>query len=195
MFKTKFINPNRRDLLKQLAAVGVVAATSTIMPSYAQTRAADGPGIIAARRGQDRYNTLRSTSLWRSNLPDRYPDIIVEAAGIDDLRQALAFAQENDLQVVCRASGHSTAGAPLRNGGMMIHVNRMNRVSIDERMRTATVEPGVTMAGLFGMASQYGFDFPTADCSSVAITGFILGGGFGRNCMQLTGGPVCNALM
>ena len=190
MFKIKFINPSRRDLLKQLVAFGALGAAGGVITSQAQTR-----DTSFVQRGDDQYNALRSSSLWRSNIPQRYPDVIVEANGTDDLRSALVFAQENELQVVCRASGHSTAGAPLRNGGMMIHVNRMNNVSINENARTATVGPGVTMAGLFGAASQYGLDFPTADCSSVALTGFILGGGFGRNCMHLVGGPVCNALL
>ncbi len=191
MFKTKFINLKRRDLLKQLVALGALSTTGGSISGFAQSRS----GIDMAHRGEDIYDTLRSTSLWRSNLPDRHPDVIVEASSVDDLRAALAFARENDLQVVCRASGHATSGAPLRNGGMMIYVSQMNNVSIDEDSRTATVGPGVTMARLLGMASQYGLDFPTADCSSVALAGFILGGGFGRNCMQLTKGPVCNALI
>ena len=194
MFSAKFVDPRRRDLLKQLAAVGALCATSAGPGTIAQQSTTGGSGRAFVRRGDGSYNPLRTASLWRGNLPERYPDIIVEAVGIDDLREALAFARSNDLQVVCRASGHSTAGAPLRNGGMMIYVRGLNEIAINADARTATIGPGVTMAGLYGMASRSGLDFPTADCSTVALTGFILGGGFGRNCMHLTNGPACYAL-
>lgn len=193
--RVSYVNPERRKLLKQLAALGIAGSAGISGIAPAQTAAGIDAAIAVARRGDQRYETLRERSLWRSNLPARFPDVIVEAASVEDLREALRFARDNDLQVVCRASGHATAGAPLRNGGMMIYVSQLNSVAIDPDTRTATVGPGATMAALYGTASRYGLDFPTADCSTVAVAGFILGGGFGRNCMHLTKGPVCNALI
>jgi FAD/FMN-containing dehydrogenase len=121
--------------------------------------------------------------------------VIVQAGSNNDVRDALAFARENDLQVVCRASGHSTAGAPLRNGGMLINVAALNSIDIDPGARIATVQAGANMVSLYSEAKRFGLDFPTADCTTVALTGFMLGGGLGRNGNYLTRGPVCNALL
>ena len=151
-FRVRYVDPKRRELLKQLAALGVVTSTG-IAGTQAQSVRDDG-AIAAAHRGDAKYDALRQRSLWRSNLPPRYPDVIAEAASVADLQQALQFARDNDLQVVCRASGHATAGAPLRNGGMMIYVNQLNSVEIDADARTATVGPGTTMAGLYGKSPR-----------------------------------------
>jgi len=196
MFKLTYLDPSRRDLLKQLLAIGAVGAGGSVFTGHAQTSNEKiGPELTAAWRGDDRYGALRRASLWRTNIPERYPDVIVQATADQDVRAALAFARDNDLQVVCRASGHSTAGAPLRNGGMMLYVTGLNRVEIDPESKTARVQSAASMATLFSEASRYRLDFPTADCTTVALTGFILGGGIGRNCNYLAGGPVCKTLL
>jgi len=196
MFKLTYLDPNRRDLLKQLLALGAVGAGSSVLTVHAQTSTKEiGSEVMTAWRGADRYDALRRASLWRTNLPERYPDVIVQATAEQDVREALAFARDNDMQMVCRASGHNAAGAPLRNGGMMIYVSGLNRVEIDPEAKTAKVQSGAIMATLFSEASKYGLDFPVADCTTVALSGFILGGGFGRNGNHLAGGPVCNTLL
>jgi len=196
MFKLTYLDPNRRDLLKQLLALGVVGAGGSIVTGHAQTNSEEiGTEAMAAWRGSRRYSALRRASLWRTNIPERYPDVIAQATTEQDVRAALAFARDNDMQVVCRASGHSTAGAPLRNGGMMLYVSGLNRVEIDPEAKTAKVQSSASMATLFSAARRYGLDFPTADCTTVALTGFILGGGIGRNGNHLADGPVCKTLL
>jgi FAD/FMN-containing dehydrogenase len=196
MFKLTYLDPGRRDLLKQLLALGAVGAGGSVLTGHAQTSTNEmGPELTATWRGNDRYAALRRASLWRTNIPERYPEVIVQATAEQDVRAALAFARDNDIQVVCRASGHSTAGAPLRNGGMMLYVTGLNRVEIDPESKTAKVQSASSMATLFSEARRHGLDFPTADCTTVALTGFILGGGIGRNCNYLAGGPVCKALL
>jgi FAD/FMN-containing dehydrogenase len=183
-------------LLKQLLALGAVGVSGSVLAGQAQPTARKaGSELMAAWRGDARYGALRRASLWRANIPERYPDVIVQASTAQDVREALAFAAENDLQVVCRATGHNTAGAPLRNGGMMLYVSGLSTVEIDPESKTATVQSAAVMATLFSEARKYGLDFPFADCSTVALSGFILGGGIGRNCNYLAGGPVCKTLV
>jgi hypothetical protein len=196
MFKLSYLNPRRRDLLKQLLALGAVAASGPVLARGAQKSIErTGSEVTAAWRGDDQYGALRRASLWRANLPERYPDVIVQASTEQDVREALAFARDNDMQVICRASGHNTAGAPLRNGGMMIYVTGLNKVEIDPEAKTAKVQSAAMMTTLFSEARKHGLDFPTADCTTVALTGFILGGGLGRNGNHLAGGPVCKTLL
>lgn len=196
MIRPAYVNPKRRDLLKQIMAIGAVGAASSVVTGRAQT--ADdgtGSGLAPAWQGDAQYQALRQISLWRANIPARYPDVIIQAQTEQDVREALAFARNNDLQIACRASGHNTAGAPLRNGGMMLFIAGLNKIEIDADSRTAKIQPAVNMAALFAEAQKNGLDFPTADCTSVALGGFILGGGLGRNDNYLTGGPCCNALV
>ena len=132
MFKLTYLNPSRRDLLKQLLALGAIGAGGSVLTGQAQTTTEEtGSQLKATWRDDGRYGALRRGSLWRANIPERYPDVIAQASTEHDVREALEFARDNDLQMACRASGHSTAGAPLRNGGMMLYVSGLNKVEID----------------------------------------------------------------
>lgn len=195
MFKPSYINPERRDLLKQLLAIGAIGVGNAILPGHARNddRLARG-GMQSAWKDDDRYVALRNSSLWRTNLPERFPDVIVQAATVEEVRAALAFANENDLQIACRASGHNSAGSPLRNGGMMLFFTGFDEIEVDAEAKLAHVQPTARMTALFTAATQHGLDFPTADCTTVALGGFILGGGIGRNGNHLSAGPVCNSL-
>jgi hypothetical protein len=196
VIKPAYVNPRRRDLLKQLLAIGAVGAGASVITGRAQTVDEIASSTLeAAWQSDAQYNALRQISLWRTNIPARYPDVIVQAPTEDDVREALAFARNNDMQIACRASGHNTAGAPLRNGGMMLFTSGLNGIEIDPDARTAKIQPAANMAALFSAAQKHGLDFPTADCASVALGGFILGGGLGRNDNYLTEGPCCKALV
>ena len=85
-------------------------------------------GLPAGRhfvRGDDGYEDARRATVWNQRVPDRYPAVIVQARDDDDIVAALAYAKANDLQVGIRSGGHSWAANHLRDGGLLLDMQRI----------------------------------------------------------------------
>lgn len=197
--KRDYTNPARRDLLKQLAAMGVIGASGTLQSPLLFAESGEKPNASmpgsAIWRDNPDYENIRRIMLWKPNTPARFPDVMAHAKSDREIIESLHFAKENDLQVVCRASGHNTAGAVLRNGGMMLDISNMYDISIDSESKTASVQPGAKMAQFAGEIAQQGLAFPTADCHTVALAGYLLGGGHGLNGKHWGQGPACYSII
>src|SRR5262245_52210042 len=86
----------------------------------------------------------RARKLWNGMI-DRYPAMIVRCATAADVSSALDFARRAGLQVAVRAGGHNAAGYAMVDGGMVIDLSRMKRITIDPLHLTARMEPGATL--------------------------------------------------
>ncbi len=187
--KLSYLSPSRRDLIKHLAAAGV------FVTGGAKARGQDTAGGLGAlRRGEEGYENARFNMTYKANVPDRFPDVIVKVESEADIYTALAFARANGLQVVCRTTGHNSAGAVLRNSGLLLDLSALTGVTIDAGNRTATVRAATTLQELVRALNREGLDFPIGTCDSVAVGGYLMGGGFGRNDNHYCQGPSCYAL-
>lgn len=199
MFKPTYINPGRRDLIKKLVTTGIISSTGVVSLSFLNSCSTPNSKnqlpLNASNKGDQGYEELRQNMLYKGNKAERYPDIIVKASTENEILSALEFAKENNMQIVCRTSGHNTAGAVLRNGGMLLDLSGFNNISLDVEGRTATVEPGATMGSFYGEISKHALGFPIADCLTVTFGGYLLGGGLGKNANNWTKGPACNAII
>ena len=156
------------------------------MDVTALQRVIDGT-VVAS--GADDYETVRRTMLWNQLCPERRPDAIVRVANQDDVVAAVRFAGEHRVQVAIRSGGHSWCGSPLRDGGLLLDLGRLNALSIDAAARTAAVQPAVTGRDLSRPLAAQGLAFPVGHCSTVAVGGYLLSGGFGWNAGVW--GPAC----
>ena len=199
MFKTIYVNPSRRDLLKHLAALGALGTggilSSPLLGADVATTDRESLALDSRWRQDPDYEGVRKAMLWRSNMPERYPDVIAHASSEGEITQALQFAEAHDLQVVCRGSGHNTAGAVLRNGGMLLDTSGLNQVEIDAADKTASVRPGAHMALLSQLLAGHQLAFPTAYCHTVSLGGYLLGGGHGSNGQHWGHGPACYSVL
>ena len=93
-------------------------------------------------RTDDRYEAVRRSTVWNQRVPERYPEVIVEAVGVDDVIAALAYAKANDRQVSIRSGGHSWAANHLRDGAVLLDLHRLDHTTVDAANRTAVVGPG-----------------------------------------------------
>lgn len=196
VFEPVYVNPSRRDLLKKIAILGSLGISGLGLSSF--VRATISPSEIASIatwKSNRYYEDFRKSMLFKGNKPKRYPDVIVQPKNESEIKAALQFANDNDLQVVCRGSGHNTAAAILRNGGMLLDLSAMNAVYVDHKSKTAKVQTGAIMAYFHAEIAKYGLAFPNADCHTVALGGYILGGGHGRNSAFWSKGPACNSLL
>ncbi|MGV7586082.1 FAD-binding oxidoreductase, partial [Mycobacterium kansasii] len=46
-------------------------------------------------RGDEGYEAARRGSVWHQRVPERYPAVIVQAAGADDIIAGLRYAKAN----------------------------------------------------------------------------------------------------
>jgi len=67
-------------------------------------------------RGTAGYEDVRESMLWNWLKPQRFPDVIVQAASEQDVVDSVMLARSHGLRVTVRSGGHSWCGSPLRNG-------------------------------------------------------------------------------
>ncbi|MCX4706651.1 FAD-binding oxidoreductase [Streptomyces sp. NBC_01352] len=135
------------------------------------------------------YEQARRDAVWNGRKPPRRPAGIVLAEDAADVATAVRLAQERGLQVSVRAGGHSTSAAGVREGALLIDVSRLSSIDIEARARTAVVGPGAIGQDLDLTLDPLGLLFPHGHCSTVAVGGFLLGGGLGWNWRAY--GPGC----
>jgi FAD/FMN-containing dehydrogenase len=69
----------------------------------------------------------------------------------------------------------------LREGGILLDVSQLRDIKIDVDTRVAHVQPGILGAEFSFILSEHGLAFPVAHCPTVALGGYLLGGGMGWN--------------
>lgn len=144
------------------------------------------------RRGEPGYEAARRDCLWNARLPDRFPELVVLARDAQDVAEAVRLAARQGMRVGVRSGGHSWSGNHVRDGGMLLDVSRLDRVTVDKAARRAVVGPGRKGHELAKMLTRNGLFFPTGHCRGVAVGGYLLQGGFGWNGRAL--GPACESI-
>jgi len=91
--------------------------------------------------GVEGYEAARR--IWNGMI-DRRPEVIARCAQPDDVLQAVRFAADRAIYPAVRAGGHNVAGTAMVEGGLVIDVSRMKRITVDLETRTATAETGPT---------------------------------------------------
>jgi FAD/FMN-containing dehydrogenase len=109
----------------------------------------------------------------------RQPALIVRAMDSMDVIRSVSFARERDLPFAIRSGGHSLAGFGSTDGGLVLDLSLLKRITLDSTTGVACVQPGVTSEELAPRAAEYGLGLSTGDAPTVGIGGLTLGGGIG----------------
>lgn len=83
-------------------------------------------------RGDDGYEPARGRRCGM-RLPQRFPDVIVQAADVADVVAAVRYAAAHDVKVGIRSGGHSWAANHVRDGGLLLDVSRLDSCVVDVR--------------------------------------------------------------
>ena len=151
------------------------------------------PDGVAYERGDDGYEAARRATVWNARLPDRFPDVIVQARTEADVVTAVRFAAEHSHRVGVRSGGHSWAANHVRDGGVLLDVSRLDALAVDPATMTATVGPGRKGHEMCAALADQGLFFPAGHCKGVAVGGYLLQGGYGWNGRVL--GPACQSVI
>ena len=144
-------------------------------------------------RGTDEYEAARRATVWNSLLPDRFPDVIMQACETKDVVAALRFARAQGYHVGVRSGGHSWNASHLRDGGMLLDVSRLDHCSVDTDRMIAHVGPGKIASVFATELDAQGLFFPAGHCEGIRLGGYLLQGGYGWNSKVV--GPACESVL
>lgn len=143
-------------------------------------------------RGAGDYETTRQATVWNGRVPDRFPEVIVQARTVDDVAAAMRHAGERNLQVGIVSGGHSWSASHLRDGGLLLDVSRLDHCEINRDHKTAVVGPGKIGSELVADLDGLGLFFPAGHCEGICLGGYLLQGGYGWNSRVV--GPACESV-
>ena len=110
---------------------------------------------------------------------DRHPALIVQCAGVEDVRESVTFAREHDLLVSIRGGGHGVTGNAVCERGLVIDLSRMRSVHVDPVARTARAAGGATWGDFDRQTQACGLASTGGIVPTTGIAGLTLGGGIG----------------
>ena len=151
-------------------------------------------------RGADGYEQARSDLVWQLKKPDRYPAAIAAVSTEQEVVEAVRWARAQGLRVMARSGGHNWQGTSLRDGGLTLSLDAMQEIEVDVERMIARVGPGARVEVVDAALAEHGLFFPVGHCPTVALGGFLLGGGYGwwsqeygQSCLSIMGVDVVTA--
>jgi len=128
-------------------------------------------------RGDPGYESARKN--WDPHT-NRFPKVFMFAQRTQDVANAIKWARENHVPIRARSGRHALeTNLSQVNGGIVIDVSDMKKISLNKKNGTAIVETGNTVGRIVKTLAQQGFMAPFGDSPSVGIGGITLGGGIG----------------
>lgn len=114
-----------------------------------------------------------------NRLFDREPAVVARCLGVQDVRDALRVAREQDWEVAVRGGGRGPGGHSTIDGGMLIDLSLMKEVHVDPARRTAQVGPGATQGDVLRETVPYGLAPVTGLLSHIGFVGVAIFSGTG----------------
>jgi FAD/FMN-containing dehydrogenase len=126
--------------------------------------------------GTHGYDTVRK--IW-NGMFDRKPGLVARCVGTSDVIQAVNFGRVNNLEMSVKGGGHNSAGTAVTEGGLMIDLSLMRRVTVDKENKTARVDGGCLLGDVDYETQLHGLAVSGGIVSHTGVGGLALGGGFG----------------
>jgi FAD/FMN-containing dehydrogenase len=147
--------------------------------------------------GDDRFEETKK--VWNAAV-DKTPAAIVVCESEQDVVASVQFANEKQLSISIRGGGHHVGGFAVCEGGLMIDLSQMRKVTVDEARQVAFVEGGATLGDIDIETQKFGLAVPTGTVSETGVAGLALSGGlgylrgkYGLTCDNIVGARVVTA--
>ncbi len=110
---------------------------------------------------------------------ERRPAAILTCSGAEDVARGVTAAREFNLPISVKGGGHSVAGNAVCEGGLMLDMSSMKRISVDPERGLAVAEAGLTLGEFDAATTRHGLATTLGVVSMTGIAGLTLGGGIG----------------
>ena len=110
---------------------------------------------------------------------DKRPAMIARCRSTADVVEAVNMGRDQAMEISVRGGGHNVAGKAVTDGGLMIDLSPMRRVSVDSAARTARAEPGANWGEYNDATHAHGLATTGGVVSTTGVSGLTLGGGLG----------------
>ncbi|KAI0322969.1 FAD-binding domain-containing protein [Amylostereum chailletii] len=133
--------------------------------------------ILTAVSGQAYTDALRYNSDL-STLPAKY---IVQPITYSDIPPVVLFAtsQSPPLEIAVKGGGAHSSTWASSDGGIVIDLSKLNKVTVAADKQTVTVEGGARWGDVYEVCEKEGVDVVGGPFWFVGVGGFTLGGGYG----------------
>ncbi|GAA4236644.1 FAD-binding oxidoreductase [Actinomadura meridiana] len=118
----------------------------------------------------------KAKQLYQMQFDDVQPRAIAYCERTADVALCLHFAQDHDVRVAARSGGHSHGGYST-TPGLVIDVSKLNAVVPGEH--TTAIGTGAQTVDVTNTLAKQGLALSTGYCPTVAVGGFLQGGGIG----------------
>jgi hypothetical protein len=120
----------------------------------------------------------QASAIW-NGMVRRTPGLIARCADVTDVQSALRAAAGTGLLTAVRCGGHSLAGHSTCDGGLVIDLSRLRKVTVEPKRRRARFDGGCLLGDVDAATQPHGLAFPSGVVSHTGVSGLVLGGGFG----------------
>jgi FAD/FMN-containing dehydrogenase len=167
----------RRDLARR----GAAGAAAFTFPGWAAGALAPAPlrQLRRAVRGPVSTPGDSSRLLYNQRYDGIEPLAVLLAADAGDVQAAVRWAARHDVPITARSGGHGYAGYASAQGGLVVDLRRLARISVSRGSRRAILGPGAQLVDVYRRLAGAGATIPAGSCPSVGIGGHALGGGMG----------------
>ncbi|KAJ5751205.1 Xylooligosaccharide oxidase [Penicillium manginii] len=105
--------------------------------------------------------------------------VVVQPIDPIDIQAALLWAREEDIDIAVKGGGHSTAGTSSSDGGLVIDLSRMNKVTVDCTNNTITAQGGATWKEVDNGGALHNLVTVGGTVNHTGVGGLTLGAGYG----------------
>lgn len=169
----------RRQVLKRIAAVPVCAPAilpeqraSAALPPQPDLPSTDA---ILLRPGDAQFAQYQFAFNTRTQLTPQLRAMCKTPSAVSTM---VDWCRTNSLPFAIRCGGHSYEGFS-QSSSVVIDTRLLNSVTVDTTAKTAAIGAGASLGQLYRAIAPHGFAFPGGSCSTVGVSGHLLGGGYG----------------
>ncbi|HTX30539.1 MAG TPA: FAD-binding oxidoreductase [Solirubrobacteraceae bacterium] len=127
----------------------------------------DTPGYSGAAR------------VYNMRFDSERPRWVARPLDASDVSNAIRWAVQHEVPMRARSGGHSYAGYSTLDGGLVLDLRKLSRISFDRRAGIATIGAGAQLIDVYAALAGRAATIPAGTCPSVGIGGHALGGGMG----------------
>lgn len=135
-------------------------------------------GTSATVLTPDEYGYADTVRRW-SMAASQPAGLSVLPTSAAEIAKVIKYAADHDLDVAVKGGGHSTAGASSTDGGLLIDLGRMQKVSFGKERSVLIVQGGATWGQVVEEGYKNGVATVGGTVHDTGVGGLTLGGGYG----------------